>query len=720
MARSGASSHPSDVRVGYAYRPALDGLRAIAVIAVVAYHLDPDVLPGGFLGVDVFFVLSGYLIAGLLLAEHDRTGTVGLGAFWVRRARRLLPALAGVMVAVAAYAQWWAPSDTLRRLRIDAVATLGYVANWRFALSQQSYFDSQSVLSPLRHAWSLAVEEQFYVLFPLLAMLCFVGRRPARTLGIVSAIGAIASAIAMAAFVNDSDPSFVYYGTHTRAQGLLIGVALACWSHRARSSGVRWRALGLQAIGVVGFGAVALACVAVSDADDFMYRGGYFVAALSVAALVAAAVQPGALRSALSIAPLRWIGQRSYGLYLWHWPAIVALEPARTGLGGWRLASVRIGATVIAAALSYRFLETPIRHGALDRQRFTAVSFAGLGAIVVVFAVATAGGTTPDIALTGAPLDAQPQVLVSATSLARPDSTTNPTTPPAKDSTGPSPTSGADNGSSTTQPASSDTTPGDPGDGTTSTPTHTPTDDTATAPTSSPTTAPARDTPGTIAVVGDSVAASALPGMQNEAQARGIGLVSFVVPGCGIATGSVADDDGNLIAWSPDCAGVVDDGLDNLIGDYNPDVVIWWSGWENADRIVNGEVLEVDSAAWRTDLDAALETRWEQLSARGARIILVDSTPRAASPIAEADHDPLGRNAALRSRLRALAARHARSTALVEVSKVLCPNGIPCPREIGGATPRPNDGGHFTDATAPWIAARLWPLTESAWEAVAP
>lgn len=676
---TGAGAHGSEARVGYSYRPSLDGVRAIAVIAVVAYHLDSDVLPGGFLGVDVFFVLSGYLIAGLLLAEHDRNGRVGLGAFWMRRARRLLPALAGVMVAIAAYAKWWAPTNTLDRLRVDALATLGYVANWRFAFSAQSYFDSQTVLSPLRHAWSLAVEEQFYVLFPLLAMACFASRRPARTLGIVSAIGAVVSGVLMAVSVNEADPSFVYYGTHTRAQGLLIGVTLACWSRGTDRSGVRWRDRGLQMMGAGGIAAIVVACFAISDDDDFMYRGGYFVAALSVAALVAASVRPGKLSTALSIAPLRWIGQRSYGLYLWHWPAIVALEPARTGLEGWQLAGVRLAATVVAAALSYQFLETPIRHGALRRHRFTSVSFAGAGAIVVAVAVATGGGAAPDISLVGAPRDVKPRVLVSGTSLGRTTATNTP------------------GGSETTSETTDE-------HGTT-------------APRNPPTTTPPPAfTPGTIAVVGDSVASSALPGIQSEAQVRGIGLVSFVVPGCGIATGSLADDDGNLVPWSPDCAHVVQNMLGDLIDDYDPDVVIWWSGWENADRVVGGDVLGVDSLEWQNDLDDALEARWQQLAARGARIILVDSTPRAASPIAEADHDPKGRNVALRSRLRALAARHSGNTALVEVSRVLCPSGIPCPREIGGVTPRPDDGGHFTDRTAPWIAARLWPLAETAWE----
>jgi peptidoglycan/LPS O-acetylase OafA/YrhL len=694
-------------RVGYAYRPALDGVRALAVVAVIAYHLDPDVLPGGFLGVDVFFVLSGYLIAGLLLAERRAAGAVDLGAFWVRRARRLLPALAAVMVAVAAYARWWAPAETLDRLRADAVATLGYVANWRFALSEQSYFDTQTVASPLRHAWSLAVEEQFYVLFPLLAIACFRTRRPARTLGIVAALGAIASAVAMAVLVDSTDPSFVYYATHTRAQGLLVGVVLACLTNRTEPTGVPWRDRGLQTLGIASLAALLGAIVLVSDSAAAMYRGGYLAAAALVAVVVAAAVRPGPLRAALAIGPLRWIGRRSYGLYLWHWPAIVALEPARTGLEGWQLAGVRLLATIVPAAVSYRFLEAPILHGALPRRRFAWASLAGGTAIVVTIALGTSGAVAPAAALDADPLAATPQVLVAGTSLSAPLTTGRPTTAPA--------TSGA---TKPTRPSPGTTAPPE----SSGTSAASPTTDGPADPTSAPTTAPPTTTtdapwaPRTLAVVGDSVAASALPGFTREAAARGVGLVSFVVPGCGIATATVADNEGGTVPWSKDCAAAVRGGHERLIADHDPDVVLWWSTWEAADRVVGGEIARVGTPEWIADLDAALEARWQALSARGAIIVIVETVPRAASPIAEADRDPDGRHTALRARLDALVARHPARTAVAAARDVLCPSGIPCPRTIDGINPRPNDGGHFTDDTAPWIAARLWPLAEAAWE----
>ena len=663
---SAAAASDSFTRVGYAYRPALDGVRALAVVTVVAYHLDGDVLPGGFLGVDVFFVLSGYLIAGLLLAEQERVGRIGLAGFWVRRARRLLPALGGVLAAVAAYAHWWAPTDTLDRLRTDAWATVFYVANWRFAFSDQSYVATNQVESALKHAWSLAVEEQFYILFPLLVMACCRGRRPARTLGVVSAIGAVASALAMAVFVNDADPSFVYYSTHTRAHALLIGVVLACFGSATTRVERRSHHLALQSAGVIGLVAVLVAGRVVDFRDEFMYRGGFFVVALAVAAVIAAAVRPGIVQRILAPAPLRWIGQRSYGIYLWHWPTIVALEPARTGLEGWRLAALRLVVTLVATVVSYRLIETPIRTGALRGLRFTYTSSAVAGVLVVALFVATTGSTTPSYAIDTNIASVRPEVLAPVVE------------------------------------ASSDSVAAT----------------TSTMPTSSTDTAAVRFRPRTVAIIGDSVPASAMTGFRAEAAARGMGLVTFVVPGCGVAIGGVADE-GRVIEWTKDCPDVMASGIADLVRNHDPDVILWWSGWETADRVVGDDIAVAGTSMWSADLDAMLEARWEAATAGGARVVLVDTTPNAASPVGEADRDPEGRIVALRDRLHELAERHPTTTAVVEFSNLLCPNGVPCPREIGGVTPRPDDGGHFTEATARWAIERLWPLAEQAWSGFA-
>ena len=222
--------------------------------------------------------------------------------------------------------------------------------------------------------------------------------------------------------------------------------------------------------------------------------------------------------------------------------------------------------------------------------------------------------------------------------------------------------------------------------------------------------------PRSVAIIGDSVPASALEGFRAEAAARGVDLVSYVVPGCGIAIGPVADDNGNLIPWTPGCATVIGPGLAQFIAEHDPDAVIWWSGWETADRIVDGTVAAAGSARWRADLDAMLEERWRSVTSFGARVVLVDTTPNAASPTGPADLDEDGRVAALRTRLHALAARHSTDTAVVEFSLVLCPTGVPCPSEIDGVVVRPSDGGHFTGATARWVAQRLWALAATRWE----
>src|SRR5687767_5284474 len=216
---------------GIGYLPAVDGLRAVAVAAVVAFHLSPDAVPGGFLGVDTFFVVSGYLITSLLLAEHAADGGIGLRAFWARRARRLLPALLLLLAAVALAAAVWWPAEDLARIRGDALGGLGYVANWRFIAEGGSYFDLNSGPSPLRHLWSLAIEEQFYVVWPLVAMVCL--RRSARLLGIVSAVGAVASVVVLAA-LGSGDRA--YYGTDARAHALLIGAVLAVALRQRRAA----------------------------------------------------------------------------------------------------------------------------------------------------------------------------------------------------------------------------------------------------------------------------------------------------------------------------------------------------------------------------------------------------------------------------------------------------------------------------------------------------
>ncbi len=382
------------------YEPGLDGLRAVAVLAVLGYHGGVAWLRGGYLGVDVFFVLSGYLITTLLLVEFGRTGRIALAAFWVRRARRLLPALALVFVGIAFYAALVAAPEQLRAIRGDAFASVGYVANWRFVLSDQGYFDQFGDPSPFRHLWSLAIEEQFYLVWPFLVALVLRWRPRLGTLQRGFAVAAVASALLMAVmFRSGSDPSRIYYGTDTRAQALLVGAALAAWMLRARTNRTELRPVVWVRAGLVGLVVVVVMVVTVRDSATWMYRGGYLLVAVGTAAVIGAAVQTrrNVVRAILSPRVLRGVGKISYGLYLWHWPIYLTLTPDRTGIEGTPLLVVRLALTLLISLVSYRFVELPIRRGTMLAERRRAVIAAPAIALVLVIVfllVPVARGTT--------------------------------------------------------------------------------------------------------------------------------------------------------------------------------------------------------------------------------------------------------------------------------------------------------------------------------------
>jgi peptidoglycan/LPS O-acetylase OafA/YrhL len=347
--------------------PGLDGLRGIAVLAVLAFHEGFSALPGGFLGVDLFFVISGYLITDLLAVPWDAGGRLDLREFWVRRARRLLPCLAVLLVAVTAAVAVLEP-DQLAALRPDLLAAMTYTSNWWQALQHRSYFSAFGPPPPLQHLWSLAIEEQFYLIWPLIltVILCACQRR--RTRAAVAWLGAAASALAMAAgFLAGTGPSRLYYGTDTHATALLVGAALAFgWPlHRlAASSALTARRMNLA--GLAGAAVLGWEMTHVSGNGSGAYLGGIAIAAVAAGAVVVAAAGRGAPGRVLGWAPLRWVGLRSYGIYLWHWP-VIALFAARTGAQsttfGVRLAETAL--VVMLAAASWRWIEKPVLHNGL-------------------------------------------------------------------------------------------------------------------------------------------------------------------------------------------------------------------------------------------------------------------------------------------------------------------------------------------------------------------
>jgi len=355
---------------------------------------------GGFLGVSTFFTLSGFLIAMLLLTEWRGDGAISLRGFWGRRFRRLMPALFLTLAGVALFGATVATGDQLARLRGDGLATLGYAANWRFLFSGQSYGALFASPSPLLHAWSLAIEEQFYVVFPLLvAGVLRATRGSRRVLGAVLGALTVASATTMVVLHHPGvDPSRVYYGTDTRIAEILAGTVLAVFvaSHGpARSR----RGRGLVAgTGVVALAAVAATWVVASQSSSWLYEGGLAVYAAANVGVVAAAVHPGPVRALLSLSPLRWLGRVSYGVYLFHWPIFLWLSPARTGLSSWPLFALRLAVTLPLAALSFRLVEQPIRRGRRLAGRRPLIAIPAVaGTVAAVLIAVTVNPPAPSI-----------------------------------------------------------------------------------------------------------------------------------------------------------------------------------------------------------------------------------------------------------------------------------------------------------------------------------
>ncbi|GAB3160562.1 peptidoglycan O-acetyltransferase OatA [Myceligenerans halotolerans] len=334
----------------------LDGLRALAVAAVVGYHLEPGRLPGGFLGVDMFFVVSGFLITTLLLREISSTSWVDLPGFWTRRARRLLPALLLVLLVSVPVARLVEPDLTVGIGR-QVLGAVTFSTNWLEISAGSDYFD-ETAPELLRPLWSLAIEEQFYLAWPVLLMVLLLAVRSGRWRPLIVLAGAVASAAAMALLYSaGDDPTRVYYGTDSHAFGLLLGAAVTLHQARARPLLPRaWSRL-LPPLALAGL--IALCALLRSD-DPLTYPGGLVLASLLTVVLVLACASGTRwLTTLMELAPLRWIGERSYGIYLWHWPVLLVVEVGTQP--GWAADGTVVVATLALSAASYRFVETPVR-----------------------------------------------------------------------------------------------------------------------------------------------------------------------------------------------------------------------------------------------------------------------------------------------------------------------------------------------------------------------
>jgi peptidoglycan/LPS O-acetylase OafA/YrhL len=348
------------------YQPSLDGIRAVAVVSVVVFHFFTRGASGGYLGVDMFFVLSGYLITTLLLIEWRNGTSIDLRAFWARRARRLLPALLLMLTAVAVWSAFALDAARKSSVRGQGLSALFYGANWYLIFGGESAISRAGGLSPLFHTWSLAIEEQFYLVWPLVVLFClYRWRGSLRPLALVAAVVSVVSVVLMPLLFVPGNEGRAYLATDTRAHQLLIGalLAMALRTDTLRARSERW------APRVAPFAALAIAAAVLfapgPETSRFLYDGGSLGFAVCVAVVIAAVMAPGRswLKAVLALAPLVWVGRMSYGIYLWHVPIRAMISNSETGLYGPWLLVARVVATLAVAALSYFLVEMPIRRG---------------------------------------------------------------------------------------------------------------------------------------------------------------------------------------------------------------------------------------------------------------------------------------------------------------------------------------------------------------------
>ena len=626
----------------WGYQPALDGLRALAVLGVLLYHGDVGWMRGGFLGVDAFFVLSGFLITSLLWVELKQNGRVDQLAFWGRRLRRLLPALLLVLIVTAGFAALWGTTRDAGHVRADGLWTLVYGSNWWFIAARMSYFDQFGVPSPLRHTWSLAIEEQFYLVWPLLfPLLARVTRFRRAVLVPILGASAVASAVLMAVlFRPGTDPSRVYYGTDTRVQSILIGAALAVWmagrarrAHAPESSRVaRWSVDGLAIVAIVALGA---AWAAIGDTNEHIYRGGFLLASVLVATVIVAAVQPrGVVRSVLSWQPLRAIGMISYGLYLWHWPVYVWWNADRTGLQGGQLLALRLAITAAISVASYFLVEQPVRTGRVSRRVFV-VGAPAVAALTVLALLISTGGLVNRIARDRGGVNAV--ALVSSERKQSQDAAQN---------------------AVAAQPSAV-----------------------------------------RAMLVGDSVAATL--GVTYAADQAGTPLLAVNTVadlGCGVVEGTLFSD-GAYRASAPWCgrwSSRWEYGRDELRPDVN---VLLTGAWEVFTRRVDGQRLEFGSPEFEAYLRSRLEYGIDILAANGAPVLILTApcfgyVHAAMFPWGTERADP-ERVAWINDLFRSIAAERPRQVRVVDLHAHICP--LARWDNAFGGTPMLPDAVHFSD-----------------------
>ncbi len=616
------------------------------------FHAGVQAVGGGLLGVDVFFVLSGYLVTSLLLGEHARTGTIRLRQFWARRARRLLPGLFVLLAGVCAYARWVGTGISPAVLRGDALSTLGYVANWHYITAGQNYFNRYAPPSPLLHTWSLAVEEQFYLVWPIVVLLV-LRRFGRRGLGWTAGLLAAGSAAVCAAlYLGGASVNRLYYGTDTRAQSIMVGAALALLVPMAKDAGwSRQPSRLIGALGIAGAAGLAFCLHAVQGTGPFLYEGGFLLVGLSTAAVVAVTVvRPRDLLSRLlSWGPLRYTGRISYGLYLYHWPVFLLLTYPRTGLSHLPLLVVRFAVTFAVADLSYRFIETPIR----TRQPLV---------------LRWRSSRRPSPALVGLAAAGVPVVLVVAllAVTVTPSATASVSLPPSHQ-----------------PPAANHTS-----------------------------TAADAANPERAVLIGDSMALTLGKGLGVEAADWGISINNAASVGCDLDPETTVNVMGVVSKASQGCP-EWQTSWARLVTQTDPDVVAVLLGrWESIDRLYDGHWTHVGEP----DFDAHLQSELSQIisiaSLHGARVAFL-TLPYIAETTVQPNGSPWDMNLpsrtdAYNSVVRAAVAEHPGQASVIDLNKMLDPNGHYV-SSIGGVRVRDTDDEHLSTLGGEWLRPFLLP-----------
>jgi peptidoglycan/LPS O-acetylase OafA/YrhL len=670
-----------------AYLPALDGMRGVAMIGILGVHAGVWLTNGGFFLLDSFFALSGFLITSLLIQEWRKSNSIRLGAFWARRARRLLPGLFVMLIGVAIIYGIFVPAGTYPSLRGDALSALFYFANWHFILAGSNYFHQTGLTSPVIHTWSLAVEEQFYLVWPLVVLGVYKVWRSLWAILVVCVTGILLSALEMALLFNPNNVNRLYFGTDTHAQSVLTGAALAVglalWAERRRQGAEQdwqarrpWARHLLTALGVSGLVASGLLYATVHSNEAFAYRGGFLLASLAASGVLlsVACAQYSPVARLLSFPVFTFVGRISYGMYLWHFPLFIFVNHARTGLSGWPLFGVRVVPTMAAAILSFYLVERPIRRGEfLTTFRARVCTIPALAAVVGAVVLGTApvsqslaSGTGTDGSIPATPIAA-----------AVPDQY--------------------------------------------------------------------RTTPVRVLLVGDSQALTLGLGLQTALTADPnsydhLRMLNEGILGCGVADGTTGIQSGSTFTVGLPCTPHPQSGYCPPGGVFGPQQKVpcqaWsaaWTDWvhqlqpnvvvllagggEVLDRLYKGHMTNILSPIFAAYVKGQLETAVRTATAGGALMVFMTKPCQSTGEQPNGEpwpQDSAARQDAYNALLRQVAAEHPNQVYVQDLNSYVCPGGT-YTQDLNGVPVREPDGLHFATAAGAggdYLAPAIFPWVE--------